>query len=181
MEFNDLLKFINGSFIKYGILIVYLISLIVGIILSGRKSNSESKQMVKGFLILAAALALEYLLPFVMHFKSSSVIYIIITMVIYAIRYSAIILAFKVFADYSPSNWIAIILTMMFIIYLFRTIYYSRVLYNYTAVISGMDDQTNFLALFFNNGHVLESVNVACLFIPAVILYIDGFMSVEKK
>ncbi|MBP3234200.1 MAG: hypothetical protein J6M65_07245 [Eubacterium sp.] len=177
-DFNLLLSLIVY---KFGPVIIYLIALIIGFVLSNKRGNISGIRKVCACLILAAGIALEYILPHLTIKSGSENVYIIITVLKMLIRFVAIVASLYLFSDYFPSRLIIVIFVILAVIYCFKTIYLSRIMYDLAGVMSGKTKTDLFLSAFFNNRAALTTTDIACLYISPVMALVDCFTSVKKK
>ena len=93
----------------------------------------------------------------------------------------AVIGSLKFFADYSPARWIISLYVVLAAIYLLRTIYFSRVVYGFAALISDNSLFGGFMKVFMNNPSALNVINLLCTFIPFIVVFIDSLNTVRKR
>ncbi len=145
---NEWIKMIiEIVFFRYGEIFVYLMTAIVGIILSKRSGKAGSVRIIGGILLLAAA----YLAAFI------------------------------VFCEYMLSRWVGLIYIISTVVCFFYCLFRVRVIYGMTNIVNGIDNGTSFLMAFFNNQSAINSVGIILIFVPAIILCIDGFLTIKKK
>ena len=179
---NEWIKMIiEIVFFRYGEIFVYLMTAIVGIILSKRSGKAGSVRIIGGILLLAAAYLAAYFLPFLLGSSQSQIAYFLVLFGCHMIRYVAMLAAFKVFCEYMLSRWVGLIYIISTVVCFFYCLFRVRVIYGMTNIVNGIDNGTSFLMAFFNNQSAINSVGIILIFVPAIILCIDGFLTIKKK
>lgn len=171
---------------RYSIVLLYLITIIIGLVLAKRTENDDATKKLLGISIPIVAAVLEFLVP-ILPFLDKSVgkkavtSYIVVYMILYILRFVAVIGSLKFFADYSPARWIISLYVVLAAIYLLRTIYFSRVVYGFAALISDNSLFGGFMKVFMNNPSALNVINLLCTFIPFIVVFIDSLNTVRKR
>ena len=183
---NSLTSIILTIINSYGVYIIYLLTIIIGLALAKRTANDDATKKLLGVSIPIVAAFMEFFIPRLAFLdksvgKKAMTNYIVVCMVLYILRFVAVAISLKLFADYSPARWIISLYAVLAALYLLRTIFYSRVVYNVAAFINDKSMGGTFLKVFMNNPSALNVINLLCTFIPFIMIFLDSLSSVRKK
>ena len=132
-------------------------------------------------IIIALGLVLGRALPFVINFISGVPVYVVILSLIFIIRAAAILAAFFQFSRYRASNWVYGLIAILFVVNIFKSIYYGNVIYQFGSIV--LNSNTGFMVLlsFMNNNAALTTVTLLCKFVPAAAIFTDALSTTNQK
>ena len=176
-----LMMFIHLVFFRFGTVFVYLLTAVVGIILSKRSGKADSVRISGACLLLVLAYVAEYFLPMLMVNNLNHTFYFIVHFGCYMIRYVAMFIALKIFCGYKLTRWVAFLLIVSVVVCFFYCLFRTRMIFGLGSFVNGIDKGTTFLMAFFNNQSALNSVSLLLTLVPPVCLCIDGFLTIKKN
>lgn len=174
----SIIKIIIHTFMRYGNIIMLLVSAIIGFILAKRKGNVGTDKKIYGCLTLVMAVVIGIILPYIPIGNMTVIMYVVISLLSYAIYFIAILISLKFFCEYKPERWIMILFLVLMAVHGISSFYNGRIYYGMSSLLNGMDK--GFLSMFMNNPKALDTVSILCTFVLPISVFMDSLINVKK-
>ena len=157
--------------------ILYIAAIILGILLAIRNGYNEKNRLVIGSLVPLAVIVIDTVLLTLGGVHPELGKYVILKMAIYIIQLISIVYMYNIYMKYRPSSWVISIFIVASVIFLAYSYYVYQVTYSLGSLFTNKSILLKSLGKFFNNKKGLKFTGLACIYIPLIVVVMDGYLT----